>query len=79
MITGDRSRERKTTEREDPSHGPGPGRDTTPTVGPEMTDHYPEIRGRGREGKPLLAVKDLTRETKHNQKREEIYVRSTAD
>ena len=78
MITGDRSRERKTTVREDPSPGPGPGRDTTPTVGPEMTDHHPEISGPGREGKSLLAVNDQTRGTKPNQKQKGIYVRSTA-
>ena len=47
MITD--GRKRKTTGREGPP--PGRGRDTTPTVAPEMTDQYPEISGRGRGGK----------------------------
>ena len=73
MITD--GRKRKTTEREGPP--PGRGRDTTPTVAPEMTDQYPEISGRGRGGKRLLVVKDPIRETKTNQNLG-MLVRSTA-
>ena len=73
MITD--GRKRKTTEREDPP--PGRGRDPTPTVAPEMTDQYPEISDRGREGKLLLVVKDQIRETKTNQKLG-TFARSTA-
>ena len=64
MITD--GRERKTTGREDPP--PGQGRDSTPTVGPEMPDQSPESSGRDREGKHLRVVKDQIRETKTNQK-----------
>ena len=71
MVTN--GRERKTTEREDP----GPGRDTTPTVGPEMTDQCPEISDRDREGKHLCVGKDQILETKTNLKLG-IFVRSTA-
>ena len=69
-------RERKPRGREDPPLGRG--RDTTPTVGPEMTDQNPENLDRGPEGKHLPVVKDQIRETKLNQKTGEIFVKSTA-